>query len=1257
MSSHKDLEEFAELIEELHGTKFLVADLKLLQYLCWEQSQSREIGLSASGDPGYAEPTADVGKIAGVVFGAVLGAFFLPGLGIAAGWFAGAVIGGSIGYRLVGLFDGPGKSGGSTATTDPLFRFSGVGQLATLNTPISKIYGNRVVNPEGGVLLRDPPKIYTRAYSRLGSRYLKSLSILSYGQLGDVNLAGLKLDDKPIDDWEIGDITIGVSPGIFEQNAQSENYSQSVSIGTSAFIGSNPTATAGIRNITRGMPTLGNDVGLSVGNGKVAKDNGSAGWSTTVATEPLTMFGGYGGYIGLEVLIWSNSATNNLRAAIGLNSTPGVYFPAAMNYAVEIIKNPSSSQWILWKNGVTVQTGNFGISSSTTKIKVEIRLCRHSPQMRIELWIEGGLVAWTLDTVAYPASLRGVAAIYEVGTRLDHLLQAICSEGGGEISPGYGDIFSVRSEILSRLSADRLFAVNGVGFKVISKNPQFNIIQTNRVIEIPDYSTIQTFYRAVITTSKSVTSVEVILQANIFARNSNGDLVTHAQAFKLKIQFPDGVKYDIAKFIIISKTENQLIRSFTVSGLPKAIYQIILEPLSEYEISGNIQTLEDNTNISYFAIPNSGGLVISGEFGGEISEATARSYSSYNEKTSTSADRGAQIQVTHINEIVSTPNPPTYPNYAIASLELLASNRLQNAPAETYDIPKGSISPNYLVASFLSTNATNEFTFVNSLAPDRIAIGDVLRVLGVGSQVVTTIVNLNTVRCDSYSANISTVSGKSTITVSATDYANIFRWMPLSAPNFPPDSWVIRKLDSNRIEIGGLYGGIRQATTTSTILAVFNQPIIGNNGDEIVIYRMDSSCYFPDIYVDRLINSADGLGNYVDADHFIDYSSIVKARAFCVWNKFYFDGVISDGSFEQWATTTAPSSLLFCTEIEGRYGLVTQEDGDPNPFLFNDSNVVKYTEPGVPWQQELTNVMLVKYQDNLGREKQVKIATTAAANGSEPEVVQTIECHGVTAIAQAIKVGQTSLKSLKLQARACQIEADVSSGLYCRQGDIVRTQHTAIEYANERNGFVMSVQPPDNGRFETVNSVAIKAISNGYLVANTPHNIRKLDGSIVSNTEQIVVSGNSNAAYNRSYQAAELLWLDDRSIVLSPTPATTAGINGTLTVKRFVYDQIIALSETIAVTTNSRITLVHAKTRTSEQDLRIIDMGDGTYKIIGIQEAISFGDAWAIGELGSINRRWRITSIQPDVSSNKVTATGVLWDSDILSPTGLETIL
>ncbi len=83
-----------------------------------------------------------------------------------------------------------------------------------------------------------------------------------------------------------------------------------------------------------------------------------------------------------------------------------------------------------------------------------------------------------------------------------------------------------------------------------------------------------------------------------------------------------------------------------------------------------------------------------------------------------------------------------------------------------------------------------------------------------------------------------------------------------------------------------------------------------------------SSSYAPDIFVDTLLDKANGVGKYVTRKN-IDFDSLKTAKAFCVKNGLFMDGVIADpGSWREFWVGVAPFSLLELARKNGKDTLV-----------------------------------------------------------------------------------------------------------------------------------------------------------------------------------------------------------------------------------------------------------------------------------------------------------------------------------------------
>jgi hypothetical protein len=774
-----------------------------------------------------------------------------------------------------------------------------------------------------------------------------------------------------------------------------------------------------------------------------------------------------------------------------------------------------------------------------------------------------------------------------------------------------------------------------------------------------------TVYRAVIDTSKEVTAIYVTIKCSIWAKNDNGDEVIHAQAFDLVIETEAGTPHNLGRFLVSGTKQQQFFRTLKIANLPLGAYKIRLTPIRASSLTTNIHTLSENNVVSTISTGVTiGGNAISvlAELGASTPPATATSWMSFDGKPQHSDQSGPSLQVSHINEIVVPLAPPTYPGYTVAQSRIRASDRIQNAAAESWSIPRGQIVRNHLFARTIAPQETDTglLRVTESFATvDAIPRGAVVRILGKGSVVVTG--NPNPLAppiyivAESRSIAISTGLNSSVVAISAVDYDWAVPYMAISHPSIPSDAVIIAKLGFNQVLLGDQWGRKRVATAAGTgVTATLNPMPASEPGDDLIIYTWDSSNYFPDLFVDRLINPVSGLGNSVNGDYFIHYNSIVRSRKFCVEKQYFYDGVIADGSFEDWATSAAPSSLLYPTMLDGKYALLPQQDARPS-FLFTDSNTIEFKEHDVPYQQTKTSVVLVKYQTNLGRERQVRISTAGVVAGTEAEVTRTIDTKGVTREQQATEIGCVALKSLRLQNRACDIKTDVASGLYTKQGDIVRSQHVQIEYCDENSGFLIEVEPPTNQREAVIKTIPITLFSSGYIDLAEPHHLLRLGANSLLPSDSIEISGVHPAVdgiYSNSDGVATIRILSDTRIyIVCSTVSATA--NGTVKIIRTQFDQVATLSEEPSVTANTRATIGHRSSRFLDTDRTVTALGGGRYRINGLETPLEPGDNYAMGESSTFDRVWRITSIKPDVLSNTVQLTGILWTPDVLSPSGL----
>jgi len=232
--------------------------------------------------------------------------------------------------------------------------------------------------------------------------------------------------------------------------------------------------------------------------------------------------------------------------------------------------------------------------------------------------------------------------------------------------------------------------------------------------------------------------------------------------------------------------------------------------------------------------------------------------------------------------------------------------------------------------------------------------------------------------------------------------------------------------------------------------------------DRFIIYNYEASNYFPDIYVDWLINPEGGLGAVIDGDNDIDYDSIVKARRFVKENEFYWDGVLSEvENFSTKVTKDASLSLLYPFSPNGLFGLTT-EDEDRLPIaVFNASNILKdsFEESVLPWQESQINQVVVVFTDGTDNQKPLTavVARTDALVSKQVKLNSiTIEAPSISNPEQAKKVAGVTLNSKRYQDKIVKFKT-ATQGLFLAPGEAILVQHTATEYDYDISGYVTEV--------------------------------------------------------------------------------------------------------------------------------------------------------------------------------------------------------
>ena len=261
----------------------------------------------------------------------------------------------------------------------------------------------------------------------------------------------------------------------------------------------------------------------------------------------------------------------------------------------------------------------------------------------------------------------------------------------------------------------------------------------------------------------------------------------------------------------------------------------------------------------------------------------------------------------------------------------------------------------------------------------------------------------------------------------------------------------VRNLDT---KLEGTVTGISNNRPTTTISF--------SPKDRFIIYNYEASNYFPDIYVDWLINPEGGLGAVIDGDNDIDYDSIVKARRFVKENEFYWDGVLSEvENFSAKVTKEASLSLLYPFSPNGLFGLTTEDENRLPIAVFNASNILKdsFEESVLPWQESQINQVVVVFTDGTDNQKPLTavVARTDALVAKQVKLNSiTIEAPSISNPEQARKVAGITLNSKRYQDKIVKFKT-ATQGLFLAPGEAILVQHTATEYDYDISGYVTEV--------------------------------------------------------------------------------------------------------------------------------------------------------------------------------------------------------
>jgi hypothetical protein len=145
--------------------------------------------------------------------------------------------------------------------------------------------------------------------------------------------------------------------------------------------------------------------------------------------------------------------------------------------------------------------------------------------------------------------------------------------------------------------------------------------------------------------------------------------------------------------------------------------------------------------------------------------------------------------------------------------------------------------------------------------------------------------------------------------------------------------WILRNLKKRKESgITAIAGG---SITTATALD-------WEQNDPYLIFFIAPSAYLPDVFAHLIRTPWGGIPRNIDPDLGVDYWSLVKSRAFCKKNRYFWDDSINETTgFYERMEKGLPGSLLMPYQPDGRIGMLPDEQAAPKVVL-NQDNIKNY---------------------------------------------------------------------------------------------------------------------------------------------------------------------------------------------------------------------------------------------------------------------------------------------------------------------------
>lgn len=231
-----------------------------------------------------------------------------------------------------------------------------------------------------------------------------------------------------------------------------------------------------------------------------------------------------------------------------------------------------------------------------------------------------------------------------------------------------------------------------------------------------------------------------------------------------------------------------------------------------------------------------------------------------------------------------------------------------------------------------------------------------------------------------------------------------------------------------------------------------------------------ASAYPPDIFLDTILDSLNGVGGLVP-ETAVDRESLIAAKRFCVRNNLFFDGLIADNqNWRAFWAEKAPFALLEFTRVNGREGLrpavpVTSDGSISRTVtiseLYNEGNILdgSYKEEFLDFGDNTKDLeATVVYRELDKNSFPVQMSVVVSRTDAVNPLRQSFNLSGlVTTRAQALLFGKLLCNTRRYQRRGVEFKT-VPAVSSPAPGEFIKVQTRLTAWNNIYTGRIQQGQ-------------------------------------------------------------------------------------------------------------------------------------------------------------------------------------------------------